>query len=1521
MKKIAAVLLVLCMVCAPSGSAFGANASDVENHWGKDAIQNLMNKGMVAGYLDGTFRPDKAVTRAEFMSMVNKAFNLEPKGSILFKDVTETDWYYDTVRAASHAGYIGGYPDGSIKPDRPLCRQEAAAILIKIKNTPQNPEAVHQFSDADKIAEWARGYVGAAAAEGYMRGYPMGTFQPTSFITRAEAVTVLNKVLAVQTSDQAVIYQGAGEFGPGTGVKTIAKDVIIKAGGVTLQNIVVKGSLTIAEEVGDGNVTLSNVIVEGETFIRGGGKNSIHINGGKYNKITVQKTSGGGVRIVAADLEGGELIVSESAAGEEIIIEGNFEKVTIEADNVKVTVQGETRIKELIVSEGAQNVVVHLNDHTEISKLVADAKTVLQGQGIIEIATGKMVNSSTFETVPENIIKPSSGSNRIGTEAVAITGEAIVGTTLTTAVTPSAATVTYQWKISSDDVTYSNIPGSTASTYIPVNDNVGKFIRAEGWGTGSYKGTVTSNSAGPVIPARAQTAIASASALMMEAGVDGDITLTVLDGLGGIDTRYNGERTVTVSGVDSSPFGSYGNFNGIGLTAACETGQAVPVTFTSGVAIADLSLHKASTQAIAFSIAGVAAPVANPIIFTPVPASAAGMYLSADIAAPEISGALFDRQPDVTLKDSYGNVCVNDNNTAVTAARKDGGAWTLTGTKTVTASSGVVSFTDLGAENIVETSGVQVSFTAGSLPEVLSTAVTLPFHALTATAAASSSAPAAGDANPVTLTVKDALGNIATRFSGERTVTVSGIASSPFGSYGSFNGSELTADSATGQGIAVTFTSGVAIVNLSLHKAAARTMVFRIADVAAPAANSITITPVPASAAGIYMTTDIIAPAINGGLFSRQPVITLKDAYGNLCTNDSHTAVVASKKDGGIWTLTGEKTVTASNGLASFTNLGATNAAEISGAGIAFTASSLPEALSGSVTLPFYAQTATAEASVPAPVAGIANPVTLTVKDALGNVDTTFNGARAVTISGVDPALLGSYGTFNGTTLNSNSKTGQTITVTFTNGVAAPNLSLNKSAVLTIAFRIAGVAVPGTNSISIAPEVADNITEGRVSITDPGLQAVDSPFDLGITLYDKYGNTAKNGVYSVTVTSTPGGVLLNESSTAFGSGDGTAAVNVTLGTGGIHTLTVTASSAMFAPAAPGTVLIPTWNDASGWFILGDGSGGGGGGGEDDENGARGGNGGGNDDILIGTDGSDIIFGDGSGGGGGYQGQGYGNSGAVGAGGGGHDIIQGGLGNDIIFGDGFNGLSGWNYNRGGFGGAGGGGGGGHLSGNVGGQGGLGAGSGRGYSGNGSILVSGFGNVGNSVATATAKIGYGGSNGGGNWDGYGGGGGFGGTNGGAGGKYTVAATAGQSGNADPHAYQFSNNTIYDYTYGRLINILASYPNYGAGNDIIDGSAGSDCLFGLGGNDNFEFRLDGAYGTGDIDTIWDFNVRGSDRIRLFNGGVEMTPESYAAIIAAQTADSVDRTIVFSNGSGQQVTIIVKSLNRDLTVGDFGL
>jgi hypothetical protein len=100
------------------------------------------------------------------------------------------------------------------------------------------------------------------------------------------------------------------------------------------------------------------------------------------------------------------------------------------------------------------------------------------------------------------------------------------------------------------------------------------------------------------------------------------------------------------------------------------------------------------------------------------------------------------------------------------------------------------------------------------------------------------------------------------------------------------------------------------------------------------------------------VTQNITAPASNGGNFAQQPRITIKDAYGNTCTSDNATVVTAAKEDVGTWTLTGTTTATASSGVATFTNLGATNTALVNNAQIGFTSGSMTKVTSATVNLP-----------------------------------------------------------------------------------------------------------------------------------------------------------------------------------------------------------------------------------------------------------------------------------------------------------------------------------------------------------------------------------------------------------------------------------------------------------------------------------------------------------------------------------------------------------------------------------------
>jgi hypothetical protein len=333
---------------------------------------------------------------------------------------------------------------------------------------------------------------------------------------------------------------------------------------------------------------------------------------------------------------------------------------------------------------------------------------------------------------------------------------------------------------------------------------------------------------------------------------------------------------------------------------------------------------------------------------------------------------------------------------------------------------------------------------------------------------------------------------------------------------------------------------------------------------------------------------------------------------------------------------------------------------------------------------------------------------------------------------------------------------------------------------------------------------------------------------------------------------------------------------------------------------------------TGQYIQGDGSGGGGGGQSGLNDGAAGGDGGGDNDTLTGSAGDDILFGDGSGGGGGGTKAMLGKApGAGGAGGAGADHLHGGKGNDILFGDGFDGLAG--STRGGAGGLGGGGGGGGAGG-VGvpfeGQGGIGGlAAGRGNSGSPYLpaplapLVEGMDST-NSLPDSTGRLGTGG------WtpeyfDGGGGGGGFGGAAGGNGGYLSWNANqAGANGDKAPHTYSDDNGNLAAYLSqpSVLRSLLTQYPKYGRGNDTLDGGAGSDQLFGLGGADTFVFDLATAM-NGDTDRVWDFSAE--DRLLLLY--TEPVPLDALHRMVAQA------TAVDADGDGQQDDLRLSHGNND--------
>jgi len=241
------------------------------------------------------------------------------------------------------------------------------------------------------------------------------TMLPIAFIAQALEVGYewKEETREVLFYGKNVVFDSKADYGPDTGIETIEGNVIVKYPAVILNNLIVKGNLTIAEEVGDGDVTLNNITVNGQTFIRGGGKDSIHINGGIFRNVVIQNVDGQ-VRIVANTVSGLPVVVAEDASGEEIILQGNFSTVVVEAADVSITTQGPTNIGQIMVSENAGSPVITLSERTTVTNMILESKAEVKGTGTVVNAEIKADGVSfekppTSQTVDEGVIPPSTG--------------------------------------------------------------------------------------------------------------------------------------------------------------------------------------------------------------------------------------------------------------------------------------------------------------------------------------------------------------------------------------------------------------------------------------------------------------------------------------------------------------------------------------------------------------------------------------------------------------------------------------------------------------------------------------------------------------------------------------------------------------------------------------------------------------------------------------------------------------------------------------------------------------------------------------------------------------------------------------------------------------------------------------------------------------------------------------------------------------------------------------------------------
>jgi len=216
MKKFFSVITMLAVLLSLSTTAFADNVSQIigngntvvfidvpNNHWAKAQIDYFAQKGIIAGYKDGSFRPGANVTREEFCKLLVSTFNqkLETPSTPTFSDVAESKWSYPYVEACSdfltgYANPFGGRP--AFHPTEYATREDIAVALVRMMGYTDNDAndayyAERKFLDGSSISPSLLPYVSIACEKGLISGYPNGTFGPAKGITRAETVALLNR--------------------------------------------------------------------------------------------------------------------------------------------------------------------------------------------------------------------------------------------------------------------------------------------------------------------------------------------------------------------------------------------------------------------------------------------------------------------------------------------------------------------------------------------------------------------------------------------------------------------------------------------------------------------------------------------------------------------------------------------------------------------------------------------------------------------------------------------------------------------------------------------------------------------------------------------------------------------------------------------------------------------------------------------------------------------------------------------------------------------------------------------------------------------------------------------------------------------------------------------------------------------------------------------------------------------------------------------------------------------------------
>ncbi|ANY65940.1 hypothetical protein BBD42_05270 [Paenibacillus sp. BIHB 4019] len=452
--SVALVFAMVLSIFSTNYIAFGAEAAsssvsftDIGKSYAKDEVTALVEKGILGGYSDGSFKPSNSITRAELAKVLVLALGKEQDAASAapFKDVDSNSWYNGYVGALVKSGITQGVSADQFAPNKTVTREELAVFFVRAFGLEQAAKAValdEKLADLSTVSAWAKSSVsfayqigfikGVANADGTTRFNPAGVadrqalarlayefvFNKTTYELAAAslgaAATPAPSAAPTPTnppksSDSSSGGNSGGNNGGNNGGSTstsinsagehtlgaVTGDVRIYTANVTLKNTTISGNLYLETSIGNGDVTLQNVTVSGSTTINGGGPNSIHVQNSTLATVIVDKQDGS-IRLVLENetdvqqvtIRSGAIIETQPGVGQV----GNINIASNVPHNAQVSLNGVFNS----VSVYAEQAAITLGENGSIGELNVFASAL---NSVFHLEQGSNVANAVLDAI------------------------------------------------------------------------------------------------------------------------------------------------------------------------------------------------------------------------------------------------------------------------------------------------------------------------------------------------------------------------------------------------------------------------------------------------------------------------------------------------------------------------------------------------------------------------------------------------------------------------------------------------------------------------------------------------------------------------------------------------------------------------------------------------------------------------------------------------------------------------------------------------------------------------------------------------------------------------------------------------------------------------------------------------------------------------------------------------------------------------------------------------------------------